>query len=354
MKFNELNTEITLEAHSFSALGAFLCSNNYSRCAVITSEPMASLLLPDVLPYLENPLVMTLQVSEEKKTLQTVESCWETMRDNGLDRYSLLISLGGGVISDITGFAAACYMRGIDCVHIPTTLLGMIDGALGGKNGVNLGPNKNYIGTFHQPKLVAINLDCLDMLPARELKSGFAEIIKIAAVCDAKLFEFLELNTESLLKKSDDELLWVIERACHLKMRIVTQDANENNVRSMLNFGHTFGHALEGLMNYQGLLHGEAVAIGIMCAANLAEKLGYCQPEVVQRIQRLCQAFELPITLPSEIDPERLVDLMMADKKAFQGSLTLVLPQAIGMGDKFTNVSKEDILSSLLSEVCYG
>jgi 3-dehydroquinate synthase len=353
MKFSELNTEITLAAKGFGALGEFIRQKTYSRIAVITSEPVASLYLPQITAQIPVATVIRLPLIEEVKTMRSVEACWLHMQEAGLDRYSLAIGLGGGVVTDVTGFAAACYMRGIDCAYVPTTLMGMVDAALGGKNGVNLGSYKNYIGAIRQPKRVSINLHCLNTLPEREFKSGMAEIIKSGIIFDADLFDFVETNIERILAKEVEPLSWMIQRACYVKMSIVEQDPYEKGIRAFLNFGHTYGHALEGLLGYKGLTHGECVAIGMTCAARVAVQLALCDESILRRIEAICHRTGLPTEMPN-VDRKQLISLMRSDKKSENKKLTLILPRRIGQVEKCDNISEETILASLTAGVCCG
>lgn len=354
MIFKQLGTEIAIEASGFDALDSYIRSASYSRYAVITSEPMASLYGPAIMPLLDHSSIISLAISEETKTLNTVERCWLAMRDAGLDRRSLVIALGGGTVTDIAGFASATYMRGIDYVNIPTSLLSMVDAALGGKTGVNLGQNKNFIGAVHQPKRVLINIDCLRTLPVRELRSGMAEMIKAGVIWDADYFTFLEDSIDRIMALDVATLVEAIQRACEIKMTLVSQDPYDNGVRALLNFGHTSAHALEGLTGYMRLLHGEAVAIGMVCAARLAVELSITEPITLQRIEELCRRVGLPTTLPSGVDPQQLIHLMRSDKKAQKGSIVLLLPRSIGHVEKFTDVTESAILESLSRGVCCG
>ncbi|HYG76357.1 MAG TPA: 3-dehydroquinate synthase [Planctomycetota bacterium] len=277
--------------------------------------------------------LILLPPGEQCKSLRTAESLYDQCLAAGLDRDSFLVALGGGVIGDLTGFVAATYFRGIPFVQVPTTLLAMVDAAIGGKTGVDLPSAKNAVGAFHQPRAVLIDPETLSTLPRRDLKAGLAEVIKYGVIDDAALFEFLEQNVARLLDASPEALAHVIEKSAGIKARIVSQDEREQagGPRALLNFGHTFGHALESSTGYSAYLHGEAVAIGMCMAANLSVKLGLLSLADRDRIVALIRKAELPIKLMAgDPDTNTLYAAMFKDKKAAAGKLRFVVAEKIG------------------------
>jgi 3-dehydroquinate synthase len=275
-------------------------------------------------------LTVTIPDGEEFKDLTQLQHIYDELLEYRLDRSSALIALGGGVIGDITGFAASTYMRGISYVQIPTTLLAQVDSSVGGKTGVNHTLGKNMIGTFWQPRIVWIDTDTLRTLPKRELLAGLAEVIKCGVIRDDNLFAFLEKNRVKILDLDSDVLSHVIERSCEIKAEVVSKDEREAGLRAILNFGHTIGHAIETVTGYTRFLHGEAVAIGMHFEARLAQMLGLLDSVHVKRIKTLLDACGLPSQLPSDIPVGELISSMKLDKKAVAGELKFVLPQKIG------------------------
>lgn len=273
---------------------------------------------------------------EDAKQLQWAADCWKELAQLGCDRQSLIIGLGGGSITDLTGFVAACYMRGIDCLYIPTTLMGMVDAAIGGKTGINFAGGKNLIGVFKAPRGILIDPSCLRTLPTREFVSGLAEIIKYAIISDSSLFEELEREIESVR----DHLMilenW-IRRCAELKHHIVELDPLDQNNRLNLNYGHTFAHALESVTDYHQYLHGEAVAIGMSCAAYVSVLLNKLSRKDFEKQDRLCRRAGLPTELPLELIDD-VIDKMKFDKKSISQKINLILPEKIGKVVKLQNV----------------
>jgi len=269
---------------------------------------------------------------EQYKTLDWANAVFTALLINTFDRRSPLVALGGGVIGDLTGFAAACYMRGVPFVQVPTTLLAMVDSSVGGKTGVNHPLGKNMIGAFYQPRLVLMDLDALKTLPKEELLSGMAEVIKYGVIWDRELFDFLEKNREKILNLEEGPLGHIIRRSCEIKADVVSKDEREGGLRAILNFGHTVGHAVETLSDYTSR-HGEAVAIGMVYAAKLAHRTGLCDTRVPERIEKLINAYGLPTSL-SAMKPRptvtRFMDMIQVDKKAEAGKVRFVLPTKIG------------------------
>ena len=267
---------------------------------------------------------------EESKSLAQFSRIQDSLVAHQLDRGSTLIALGGGIIGDIGGFAAAVYMRGIPYVQIPTTVLAQVDASVGGKTAVNHPKGKNLIGAFHQPKLVLIDVDTLKTLTQRDIRSGLIEVIKMGVIRDLALFEMVEENLEAIFNLEDAVLIEMITSACANKAEVVAKDEKESGLRMVLNYGHTFGHALEALTHYNRYRHGEAVSIGMNCAAQLAVNLGMFSESDFQRQRVLLQLAELPLTFPSDLTPEALCEAMYLDKKTLGGNLRLILPTRIG------------------------
>lgn len=288
-----------------------------------------------------------LPAGEEHKTLSTVgEVCREAARRR-LDRKSLLIAVGGGVTGDMTGFAAAIYMRGIDFIQVPTTLLAMVDSSVGGKTGVDLPEGKNLIGAFHQPRGVRIDPEFLKTLPVREIRCGLAEIVKTGVILDGELFGALEYDPEGLTLRPDlDRYAGIIRRCCELKAGVVAADERESGVRAILNYGHTFGHAVELLSGFT-IGHGEAVAIGMCAAGELSRRLGRWSGEEAARQERLLDFLGLPRRIPAAFDPVRVLEAMRLDKKNRDGAIALVLPSGIGRAEVVRTVPDAEILGAL-------
>ena len=267
---------------------------------------------------------------EEHKTLDTAARLYDRAFAAGLDRDCPLIALGGGVIGDITGFAAATYLRGVPFVQVPTTLLAQVDSSVGGKVGVNHPRGKNIIGAFYQPVLVLADVGTLRSLPARELRAGIAEVIKYGVILDADFFAWLENNLERLLTKDAAALAYAVEVSCRLKAQVVEADETEQGFRQILNYGHTVGHAVEALTGYRALVHGEAVGLGMVAAARLAVLLGMLDAAHSRRIEALVRRAGLPTEIPAGLGAEELWATMARDKKARAGRVTFILPEAIG------------------------
>jgi len=275
-------------------------------------------------------LTVTIPDGEEYKDLLWVEHIYNELLKAKLDRSSSLIALGGGVIGDITGFAASTYMRGISYIQVPTTLLSQVDSSVGGKTGVNHKLGKNMIGTFWQPRLVWIDVETLKTLPKREFLAGLAEVIKYGVIWDEELFSFLEVRRDEILNLDSNALRHIINRSCGIKAAVVSKDERESGLRSILNFGHTIGHAIETATGYGEYLHGEAVAIGMCLEARLSSMLTFIDNNTVLRIKALVDSYGLPSEMPSDIDIEYILSSMELDKKAVAGELRFILPEKIG------------------------
>jgi 3-dehydroquinate synthase len=299
---------------------------------VLTNETVAPLYLNAVLANLQDYSVETviLPDGERFKTLEFISRIFDKLLSCKFSRNATLIALGGGVIGDMGGFAAACYQRGIAFIQIPTTLLAQVDSSVGGKTGVNHPLGKNMIGAFYQPQCVIADADVLDTLDDRQLSAGLAEVIKYGLIRDAEFFDWLEQNIGALQARDKEALAFAIERSCRNKAEIVAQDETESGVRATLNLGHTFGHAIETGAGYGAYLHGEAVAIGMCQAADLSRRKGWLNDENVERILRLIQAAHLPVKPPESLSPEQFLELMAVDKKNLDGNIRLILLEKIG------------------------
>jgi 3-dehydroquinate synthase len=284
---------------------------------------------------------------ETHKTFANVGRVLEALGELGATRDACVIALGGGVVGDLAGFAAACWMRGIDFIQMPTTLLSMVDSSVGGKTGVNLPVGKNLAGAFHQPRGVLADTDLLHTLPQREYRAGMAEIVKGAAIGDPEFFAWLEANADALAAREQAPLIEAIARKCAYKAGVVSRDETEQGERALLNLGHTFGHALETAGNYSELLHGEAVAVGMVLAARLSENLGMAGAEDTARLIALLGRLGLPTETSRQHPASRLLELMRLDKKNSAGTQRLILWRGIGKAEIVSNVSDDDVLGVL-------
>ncbi len=303
------------------------------QVVVVTNETIAPLYLEAVLKNLAGYSVETviLPDGEQFKTLDFVSQIFDKLLSCKFSRNATLIALGGGVVGDMGGFAAACYQRGIAFLQIPTTLLAQVDSSVGGKTGVNHPLGKNMIGAFYQPQCVIADADVLDTLDDRQLSAGLAEVIKYGLIRDLEFFEWLENNIDALLARDKQALAYAIERSCINKAEIVAEDETETGIRATLNLGHTFGHALETGAGYGKFLHGEAVAIGTCQAADLSKRLGWLDEGDVTRIIGLFKKARLPVEPPEDMDAARFLDLMAVDKKNVDGQIRLILLEKIGI-----------------------
>ncbi len=303
------------------------------QVVVVTNETIAPLYLEAVLKSLTGYIVETviLPDGEQFKTLDFVSQIFDKLLSCKFSRNATLIALGGGVVGDMGGFAAACYQRGIAFLQIPTTLLAQVDSSVGGKTGVNHPLGKNMIGAFYQPQCVIADADVLDTLDDRQLSAGLAEVIKYGLIRDLEFFEWLENNVDALLARDKQALAYAIERSCVNKAEIVAEDETETGIRATLNLGHTFGHALETGAGYGKYLHGEAVAIGTCQAADLSKSLGWLNAGDVARIIALFKKARLPVEPPEDMDAARFLELMAVDKKNVDGQIRLILLEKIGI-----------------------
>ena len=300
---------------------------------VITNATVAPLYLDRLRPALADASGVDTHViadGEQHKTLDTFAEIQNVLVERRVARDGVLIALGGGVVGDIAGFAAACYQRGIDFVQVPTTLLAQVDSSVGGKTGVNLPGGKNLVGAFHQPRCVISDTATLETLDPREVRAGFAEIVKYGLIDDPDFFDWLEADATALLDLDDDALGTAVVRACERKAAIVVADERESGVRALLNLGHTFAHAIETGTGYGAWLHGEAVAAGIVLAARMSHRMGWLTGQDCERIERLFARAGLPTRAPKELSPQRMLEVMSVDKKVRRGRLRLILLRGIG------------------------
>jgi 3-dehydroquinate synthase len=300
---------------------------------VVTNETVAPLYLERVRNGLAGRRVahVVLPDGERRKTLDTLARVFDALVEQRMNRDACIAALGGGVVGDMAGFAAACYQRGVDYVQFPTTLLAQVDSSVGGKTGVNHPGGKNLIGAFHQPRAVVSDTDTLGTLPPRELRAGLAEVIKAALVADAAFLGWIESHLEALLALEHDAVAHAIRRSCEIKAAIVAEDEREHGRRALLNLGHTFGHAIETAAGYGEWLHGEAVGAGLLMAADLSRRVGWIDAADVERVQALVARAGLPLE-PPRIGADRARSLMGLDKKVLAGRLRLVLMRRLGAG----------------------
>jgi 3-dehydroquinate synthase len=320
------------------------------KVAVVTNPTVAQLYLDSVHEALTNAdfevMPILLPDGEEHKNLKSVASIYDHLIGERLERKSCVLALGGGVVGDVAGFAAATYLRGIPYVQVPTTLLAQVDSSVGGKTGVNHENGKNLIGAFYQPKMVLIDVAVLRTLPRRELVAGLAEVIKYGIIQDPGLFQLLEQRAEKLLDLDRELLTQVIARSCAIKARVVEADEREEDFRAVLNFGHTIGHALEAVTGYRQLLHGEAVGVGMVKAAALSVQHGFCDPASFNRMVALIRKAGLPVEIPSGVAPQNLIQAMEVDKKVAGGKIKFIVCEGIGK-TRFHWLAPNEILSAL-------
>ena len=303
------------------------------KAAIVTNSTVAPLYLQRLSDALQRAGVDVAEIvlpdGEQFKDWRTLNSIFDVLLERHCERSTTLIALGGGVVGDITGFAAACFQRGMPFIQVPTTLLAQVDSSVGGKTAINHPLGKNMIGAFHQPKLVLADTDTLDTLPERELRAGLAEVIKYGLIRDLPFLEWLEGNLDRLLAREPTALAEAVCRSCRNKSEVVVADERETGERALLNLGHTFGHAIETGVGYGGWLHGEAIAAGTMMAAALSRQLGWIDADDLARIERLFQRAGLPVYGPM-LGVDRYLELMQNDKKVEGGKLRLVLLEQVG------------------------
>jgi 3-dehydroquinate synthase len=293
--------------------------------------------------------IVELPDGEEHKTWQTLNLIYDSLLQNGCDRKTVLYALGGGVVGDMTGFAAASFMRGVPYVQVPTTLLAQVDSSVGGKTAINHPLGKNMIGAFYQPHLVVCDLDTLATLPPREFSAGLAEAIKYGPIADLTLLDWFEENIHLLMARETAAIAHVVQRSCEIKAWVVNQDERESGLRAILNFGHTFGHAIETGLGYGQWLHGEAVACGMVMALNLSRRLGLIESDFVERVTALLRRAKLPTTGPN-LGAERYLELMRVDKKAEAGEIKFVLIDR--PGHAIMRAAPQDLVREVIDWCC--
>ena len=318
--------------------------------AIVTNAVVAPLYLPALKKALgQGPVSeVVLPDGEETKSWRGVEQVVDGLLAARLGRDGLVIALGGGVIGDLAGFAAAVYQRGVPFVQVPTTLLAQVDSSVGGKTAINHPLGKNMIGAFHQPRAVIADVSTLDTLPERELRAGLAEVIKHGVALDAPFFDWLEAHIDALVKRERAALIHAVQKSCELKARIVAQDERESGARALLNLGHTFGHAIEAATGYGAWLHGEAVAAGMVMAAELSALMGHLKKTDVGRVRGLLRRAGLPVAGPA-LAPERLMALMSLDKKAAKGRTRFVVLEAIGRAQLAADIDDAQVRRAVVA-----
>ncbi|MCZ6854045.1 MAG: 3-dehydroquinate synthase [Gammaproteobacteria bacterium] len=303
-----------------------------NQVAVISNETVAPLYLDELLKALGGASVdvFTLPDGEQHKTLDSYAAIMDFLLAKRHNRSTTLVALGGGVVGDITGFVAATFQRGVGFIQVPTTLLAQVDSAVGGKTAVNHPAGKNMIGAFYQPRCVIADSRVFATLPDREYRAGLAEVLKYGVILDLEFFDWIEQTVDRLLNKDPETIEWAVSRSCEIKADVVATDERETGLRAILNFGHTFGHAIETLTSYQTYLHGEAVAIGMVMAADLSVRMGFLRLAAAQRIKTVLQSFGLPVCPPLGLSDDVMLQAMGMDKKVVDGKLRLVLAETIG------------------------
>ncbi len=320
------------------------------QALIVTNETVAPLYLEKVAAMLPASIqhhAVILPDGEKYKNLDVLNKIYDALLTHAFDRSVTLIALGGGVIGDMCGFAAATYQRGVNFIQIPTTLLSQVDSSVGGKTGVNHALGKNMIGAFHQPQCVIADTDTLNTLENKELSAGIAEVIKYGILGDEKFFQWLEINVEKILSRDPATLAYAIERSCQNKADIVAADETESGQRALLNLGHTFGHAIETSVGYGGWLHGEAVGTGMLMAADLSARMGWLNKTDVDKIRHLIKRANLPLRPPQNLNKADFLALMLRDKKSLGGVIRLVLLKKLGHAIISDNYSTEQLHATL-------
>ena len=352
VELRERGYEIRVGTGTLAEAGEFLKNcGAWRRAVLIADAAVVAVHAKKLLESLGGSGILAQTVSvpsgEKSKGIAEAERLWKKLLELGADRKTLIVALGGGVVGDLAGFVAATYARGLALLQVPTTLLAQVDSSVGGKVGVNLPGAKNMVGAFWQPVGVLVDTETLETLPEREYVSGLAEVAKYGVILDGEFFARLERDAASLVSKDHDVLREVIARCCRLKADVVEADEREETGRrSALNYGHTFAHAIEAVAGYGELLHGEAVSIGMMCAARLAERLRRVDAAFVERQKGLLAALKLPVELP-ELDEEALLAAMARDKKVTDGKLRFVLPTRLGEVELVDEIGESDVRAAL-------
>jgi 3-dehydroquinate synthase len=344
--------DIVVGSGGLEGLGERLRALGFAgRCGLVTSDRVGGLYRRPVERSLRlagfEPIVVEIPDGEEHKTLATLAQVYDALLGAGIDRSTPLIAVGGGVVGDLTGFAAATLLRGLPVVQVPTTLLAQVDASIGGKTAVDHRVGKNLIGAFHQPRLVLADVAVLTTLPRREFVAGLAEVIKYGVIGDAPSFERIERDPDAVLQGDPATLVALVASCARQKAAVVAADEREDRGdRAVLNYGHTVGHALETVTAYGRYVHGEAVAIGMVAAARVSYALGLCGPGTVDRLRAVLTRLGLPVDLPTDVSPAALVGAMRADKKAAAGRIRFVAVEEVGRV-QFVQLTAEDIVNRL-------
>jgi len=322
---------------------------NSGTVLIVSNETVAPLYMDALAASLPGAHIhkLILPDGEAYKTAEHWLRIIDKLVDIRATRDTTLFTLGGGVIGDMGGYAAASYMRGINFIQVPTTLLSQVDASVGGKTGFNHPQGKNLIGAFHQPAAVMVDIETLKTLPPREFSAGLAEVVKIAAIRDAGFLDWLEINGAAIMAREPAALTSMIKRSIDNKAAVVAEDERESGVRALLNFGHSFAHALETLTHYHRYLHGEAVAIGMMVASKLSESRGLCETGFSDRLGKLLQSFDLPLNIPETLDADDILETMKLDKKVIAGSARLILVRSAGHGIIDSNSEKPQVIAAI-------
>lgn len=323
------------------------------QVCIVSNETVAPLYLDALVNMLASSYqvdTVVLPDGEQYKTQEVLMKIYDCLLENKHNRTTTLIALGGGVVGDMTGFAAASYQRGVNFIQVPTTLLSQVDSSVGGKTGVNHPLGKNMIGAFHQPQAVVIDIKVLETLPDRELSAGIAEVVKYGLINDDEFYRWLEKNMQGLLELDEAIVVEAILRSCQNKADVVSQDEKENGIRAILNLGHTFGHAIESSLGYGVWLHGEAVAIGMVLALRLSAQLGWIENKEVERLASLLSVARLPVSVPEAMSNDQFLELMSVDKKVLDGRLRLVLLESMGKAIVTSDATQKSIIEAI--EAC--
>jgi 3-dehydroquinate synthase len=347
----ERSYPIYIETGLFNQAGFLLSAIQGKQCAIVTNETVAPLFLNTIKKPLNNAGISSFDIilpdGEQYKTVEYFNVVLTQLLENRAARDTTLIALGGGVIGDMGGFAAACYQRGIPFIQVPTTLLSQVDSSVGGKTAVNHPLGKNMIGAFYQPKAVFIDTNSLSTLPEREFSAGMAEVIKYGIMYDGDFFTWIENQTTAIKHRDPDALRYLITKCCAIKAEVVNLDEKEHGVRALLNLGHTFGHAIEAEKGYGVWLHGEAVAAGMALATKLAALRNWISMSESSRIQRLLTLFNLPVSGPTDMSAEIYVGHMQHDKKVLSGKMRFIVPTSIGSAKIIDDVKNEELTTIL-------
>jgi 3-dehydroquinate synthase len=347
-KFDDTPNTLFIGKDLSNQISAMVKSIKPTKILLVVDKKLSKDQVDKIEKVLAEPYIYFMDGGEHCKTMEVALELYHYLVAHQYDRRAMIISLGGGSIGDVCGFVAATYYRGIKYAQIPTTLLAQVDASIGGKTAINFAGIKNIIGAFYQPLFVACDITFFESLSPREMCSGLAEIIRISLTHDAKFFAWLETNTEKILQKDFATLCFAIKRACELKAFVVQQDEKDlANIRALLNFGHTFGHALESCQGLGLLLHGEAVAIGICVAARLSVKLGYLDVQAFGRIEKLLKSVGLPISIPAEINVQAILTALQYDKKVLNQKSVFIILKDIGRGEVIFDINMDFVSEAL-------